>query len=225
MVVLGQGDDEKRICGLPNNTRLQAVTGTAISVGSFNMWGFERDLARRAPGIKIHTLDCTIEPKIPPELKGVVQFHKVCLSAKTEVLHGWQYVTWENFTASIGLRQPPYVVKMDIEGFEYQVLESLVQSDPALLPRSISLELHYKTYMTDLPWYGRLKSPYELFMFMQHMLFWGHYVLVDRHDNDLCRSCSEIVLARVLPPGATISPHFIKRLQGNFGSTDGSYVR
>ena len=115
-----------------------------------------------------------------------MQFHKVCLSAKTEVLHGWHYVTWENFTASVGLSQPPHVVKMDIEGFEYQTLKSLVQSDPALLPRSISLELHYETSMTDLPWFGRLKSPYELFMFMQHMLFYGHYVLVDRHDNDAC---------------------------------------
>ena len=99
------------------------------------------------------------------------------------------------------LRAPPTMLKLDIEGHEWEVLTSLVELGPgratALLPPSISLELHYRTSVRSVSWYNRMRSPAEIGLWMEYMLTRGGYVLVDRHDNPMCRSCSEIVLARM----------------------------
>merc|ERR1719235_2281868 len=102
----------------------------------------------------------------------------------------------------IGMKTQPDILKMDIEGFEWDILEHLVDAG-VHLPSSISLELHYKTQMTEIPWFGRFRSPFEIGLWADHLFTRGGYMLVDRNDNEYCPHCSEIVLAQlahVKPP-------------------------
>jgi len=66
-----------------------------------------------------------------------------------------------------------------------------------MLPLSISLEFHYQTSQRALHWFGHYRSPYEIAAFVDFMYTRGGYSLVDRHDNQDCRHCSEIIIARV----------------------------
>lgn len=80
------------------------------------------------------------------------------------------------------------------------MLSDLVASEPENLPETISLELHFQTQMPTLHWYGRLRTPYEIAAYMDHLFTRGGYVLVDRNDNPFCRHCSEIVIAQLSRP-------------------------
>jgi hypothetical protein len=181
---------------------------TIISVGGHNKWNFETSISRALPRCHIHTLDCTVSGRIPAALKHQVTFHHVCIAKETKTITAlgrrnanmtWNFMRWTDFTATIGLVEPPDVMKMDIEGFEWSVLTDLAANTPPhLLPRSISLELHYETRLSTLPaWNSRLRSPYEIAAWMDFMLTRGNYVLVDRNDNSHCKHCSEIIIAHI----------------------------
>ena len=205
--VFGHGDEEKRICGLPSDAAAQATIGASspcviISLGSANMWGFETAVHARMPHCVLHTLDCTVQLRVPASLRGVVVPHQICLGAENgeQDSNGGkvQFMTWRSFAAHINLDRPPVALKMDIEGYEWSILTQLAV-DSELLPLSISLELHYMTSKkyVGLDWRFRSRSPYEIGAFMDFMFTRGGYSLVDRHDNMFCKHCSEIVIARV----------------------------
>jgi len=48
-----------------------------ISVGSRNQWDFELNIGKALPHCHIHTLDCTVEGRVPEVLKDQVTFHSV----------------------------------------------------------------------------------------------------------------------------------------------------
>jgi hypothetical protein len=81
--------------------------------------------------------------------------------------------------------------------FEYDVLRDIVGNHIDIAPSQISLELHYQTQMMDLAWNRRYKTPAEMALFMLLLFNEGNYFLIDRHDNQLCGHCSELVLARL----------------------------
>ena len=191
----GQGDDEKRACGSPVESPC-----TVLSIGSNNQWGFERAVAAAAPACHIHTLDCTVSATVPPSLRSRVTFHSICLGEEDQTLaDGSRYLSWGTLVRKLGIEAPP-MLKMDIEGFEWDVLESIVRSGSTLLPFSISVELHVWTEVKQVAWQGRWRSVHETSTWMREMLSRGGYTLVDRHDNPLCSYCSEVVLARLLSP-------------------------
>jgi len=241
----GQGDGEKRICGLPHDASAQQAIGApgspqcvVISIGSKNWWDFERAVSAAMPHCVIHTLDCTVKLRVPPALRNKVHPHQICLGEKTETVkpRGLRFMTWGDFVAHIQLKAPPVALKMDIEGaylqcikrtsrrlrsdvllvkfisnetdhrragltycragYEWGVLPALALEQRTMLPLSISFEFHYQTQM-KLHWFGRYRSPYEIAAFADFMYTRGGYSLVDRHDNQMCRHCSEIILARV----------------------------
>jgi len=191
----GKGDDEKRVCGSP-----VAAPCTVVSIGSNNQWGFERAVAAAAPACKIHTLDCTVSATVPPGLRSRVTFHSICLGEKDHTqADGSRYLSWSTLVRKLGIETPP-MLKMDIEGFEWDVLESIVLSGSPLLPFSVSVELHVWTEVKEVAWQGRWRSVRETSAWMREMLSRGGYALVDRHDNPLCSYCSEVVFARLLAP-------------------------
>jgi hypothetical protein len=208
----GEGDEEKHICGLSLDKAQEPANHPCviISIGGANQWAFENIIGKALPHCHIHTLDCTVDGRIPEALKGQATFHKICIGTKDETVTApqsgtyvkqgmqLQFMRWGTFTAMIGLEHPPDVMKMDIEGYEWSVLQDMAANAPRnVLPRSISLELHYETGMSNLQWYGRFRSPYEIGAWMDFMTTRGNYVLVDRNDNDHCRHCSEIVIAYI----------------------------
>ena len=102
--------------------------------------------------------------------------------------------------AEIGLTTPPSVLKMDIEGFEWEILEQIVRSH-ALMPVSLTVELHYKSQFPKVPFHGRFLSPFEMGAWADFMFTRGGYVLVDRRDHSVCLHCCEVVFARLVEPG------------------------
>jgi hypothetical protein len=83
------------------------------------------------------------------------------------------------------------------------ILPSIVQLSKAhyrdtgedIFPSQIAVELHYLSKF-GVDWQGRDKTPVEIAMLFNHLFSHGGYVLVDRNDNNMCRHCTEILLAR-----------------------------
>ena len=94
-----------------------------------NEWGFEIAIGKAMPHCKIHTVDCTVDGVVPPEIRGMATFHKICIGTRDETVkrcdrkekRSWRgtemmrMMKYSTFAASIGLTEPPDVLKMDIE--------------------------------------------------------------------------------------------------------------
>lgn len=193
----GRGDDEKRICDL-GQLKDSPEGCTIISIGSKNKWGFEEAVYDQTT-CHVHTFDCTGNwgNWAPPErIATRVTFHNVCIAAEDSFLSFRKFRAWTHLLLESNLSRSPAYLKMDIEGYEWDVLTALFRNAKSdLLPDQIALELHYKTQM-DLPWRGRYKSAGEIALFGQ-MLFEAGYFIIDRHDNPACHHCSEILIARL----------------------------
>ena len=105
------------------------------------------------------------------------------------------------------------LLKMDIEGFEYDVF-SQWGYDAGPLPQQISFEVHYKGIysgsqfhnrddFTNLLWPKHETSTAEMALLVGHLANMG-YGIVSREDNAECPYCSELTLLRVaLPHGGS----------------------
>ena len=97
------------------------------------MWGFETAVHARMPHCVLHTLDCTVKLRVPASLRGVVVPHQICLGAENgeQDSNGGkvQFMTWRSFAAHINLDRPPVALKMDIEGYEIELLNHLLDED------------------------------------------------------------------------------------------------
>ena len=182
---------------------------TVISVGSHNRWDFEEVVASTFPHCSIHTFDCFVtKPVMPPAVARVTTFHQVCLGAASVSYGKRQFMTYGSAMTMLGLRAPPQILKMDVEGSEWQILEALVAQNSTqegtsghLLPDSISVELHLEpTNNPHLGWKRHSRSVTDIAGWMDHLFTRGGYVLADRRDNPKCQHCSELVLARLIHP-------------------------
>mmetsp|Transcript_55625 Transcript_55625/g.136510 ORF Transcript_55625/g.136510 Transcript_55625/m.136510 type:complete len:412 (+) Transcript_55625:187-1422(+) len=199
----GKGDEEKRVCALSRIVAAQRARGAecvVLSVGGNNEWGFELAVLARTP-CRIVTVDCTIVPRVPAPLRDAgpsrFGFLKVCLGARTERVGDRDFVSWRELQRMSNATAFAHV-KMDIEGFEWPVLSSMLRSlEPHELPGQLSVEVHYRTQFPHLPWYGRNKALGEIGALADALFVGGGYMLADRHDNPYCKHCSEVVWARV----------------------------
>jgi hypothetical protein len=201
----GKGDGEKRACGLKG--LLQKIKNcTIVSLGSKNQWGFEQDIFKAMPHCTIHTFDCTVTPNVkpPPEIASRTTLHRVCIGSADKRTGNFTFMSWKSVMRLIRASEPPLYLKMDIEGYEYQVLRSIID-DGFFMPAQIAFELHYTTSMKGLPWYGRRKSSGEIAAFMEYLHHQGGYFLLDRNDNVRCGSCTELLVSR-LPCLACVTP-------------------
>mmetsp|Transcript_32296 Transcript_32296/g.53396 ORF Transcript_32296/g.53396 Transcript_32296/m.53396 type:complete len:345 (-) Transcript_32296:220-1254(-) len=200
----GEGDDAKHVCNAPSTEVPKhgylTPPCTVISVGSNNQWGFEHAIARALPHCRIHTLDCTIEPLVPLELRRHVSFHRICVGEEDHVWpDGKEVLSWSSVLRKLDMHVPPAMLKMDIEGFEWGVLQQIVRSRDAL-PFSISVELHSWTEVKQVPWYGTWRSNSFIRSWVHELQQYGGYSLVDRHDNSQCAYCTEVVFAQLTLP-------------------------
>ena len=210
--VYGEGDGEKRACGLSH----LGAGCTVVSIGSNGDWSFERGVHTRT-ACKVHTFDCTVndDVAVPADLRPRVTLHRVCIGERNfttrRVYPAWRhlperratevFVDWPTVLAlaELGMHPPSYL-KMDIEGFEYGVLRSILRAAEvgggAALPDQIGVELHYKTRFRELSWFGRYLSAGEIALFADLLFRQGGYAITDRHDNPHCKHCTEVLLQR-----------------------------
>eukprot|EP01036_Dinobryon_divergens_P022609 gene22609-30881_t len=187
-VSYGTGDEEKRVCGGLQLHRHQHGKAIAIegrkeskscivySVGSKNQYKFEEAIFNRTKCF-VEIFDCTVGAFTPPAyIQSRIRTHKVCLGSKTEVVRGRQFMNWTSLNALTGLNTNPDFLKMDIEGYEYPVLHSIIDSG-----ENFPLQQRRRMY------------PAELIAFMNYLRVFGGYYLVNRRDA--CGHCTEIVVA------------------------------
>lgn len=191
--VFGGGDEEKHACGL---RQLATVTSECVvfSIGSNNVWGFEEEIYK-STSCRIETFDCTVRKnaKVPDVIKDRTRLHRVCLGDKDELRGGKQFSTWDSLLTLVGITTAPTFLKMDIEGYEFEVMRSIIESGKNL-PLQIAMELHYYASVPAIFKTGR-KSSAEIFAFMNYLQLFGGYYLIDRRDG--CPECSEILLAKL----------------------------
>lgn len=225
-----QSFEEKFMCSLPidlsNETFITTPLSSScemISIGSNGEWGFEESISKTTH-CETHTFDCTLPNHEPnkPDI-STIHFYPTCISHKYKKIEEGgntrTYLTYAQTVEKAGLIHPPTLLKMDVEGFEYDVLtQMLVDSSPHLqkekndtsadtggnnaiekemLPQQISVELHYATRMFDLPWMGRQRTAAEVALFAGMMYNLGGYVMVHAKYMMGCDSCAEVLFVRV----------------------------
>mmetsp|Transcript_27085 Transcript_27085/g.45026 ORF Transcript_27085/g.45026 Transcript_27085/m.45026 type:complete len:299 (+) Transcript_27085:65-961(+) len=206
--------ESKRACGL---STVEAPCWV-VSVGNANRWEFENAVHASTP-CHIAVYDCTVALSVvvPMKLRDRVSLHRVCLgethvpkkSIAFEVLNvslsgrmsyskadsQMEFVNYSMLLERGGVLKPPVLLKMDIEGFEWQVLPSLLASG-ALAPEQIAMELHYQTQMKQLSWFGRYKSDAEM-LALGMLIRRSGYLIAHRADNLVCKWCTELLLVRI----------------------------
>ena len=184
--------EDKWICG-----DLQSCT--VISIGSNDQWGMETAL--KEYGCETHTFDCTLKDnkaKNQPPNSPNMHFYPHCISSHTAYIDEEtkrSYMTYREMIELTGLQTPPTLLKMDVEGFEYDVLTQMLQDD-YLLPLQIQVELHWATKMVDVPWMLRTLTSAELALFSGMMFTSGGYLPV--HRDESCTVCLEVLYVRAL---------------------------
>jgi Methyltransferase FkbM domain len=214
----GQGDNEKRACALTEfvGATLPGARCTIISLGSNNQWGFEEAIFANFPDCEIHTLDCNLAKEVRPpiEISSRTTLHPVCVGSQDAIVDGRHYLSWKSITRLINVTDAPLYLKMDIEGFEYEVLRSIVE-EKFLSPMQIAFELHFKTD-NPVSWIKRSKSSVEIAMFLEYLYHQGGYFLIDRHDNIFCPHCTEILISKILCPCGETLPQRQPAFPGGF---------
>lgn len=190
IVSYGYGDEEKRFC--LNKQKLEADPGCVVfSLGSNNQWGFEEAMVS-ATKCRIHTFDCTVEGRIPSHVTDRVTFHKLCLGPPSKTTPEAKFVTFQQMLEIAGVRHVT-LLKMDIEGFEFEALQEMLRS--VEMPEQMAIEFHYATPFKAY-FHGRDLTPSEMYAFFNDMFFRGGYLVADRRKNDGCPHCEEVLLVK-----------------------------
>ena len=150
-------DEAKAACGiskLPNDCII-------YSIGGNNMWMFEEDALKKTP-CEIHTFDCTgnITRFVKPN-NDRLHFHHICLGTEHEAapeictVAGKCGETWTLMEIQKHFNHKRIdLYKMDIEGFEWGILNSWPEltniplAENMLLPNQLLIEFHYRVRRT-----------------------------------------------------------------------------
>jgi hypothetical protein len=182
-----------------------------FSIGSNDQWGFEEEILQKLPGCHVHTFDCTLKDNSPLKKpnSAKVHFYPHCVKGETKngseiqtdtskIGDSKSYKTYHDLVQVTGIHQPPKVLKMDIEGFEFDVLSSMLKSSPPTTwPQQIMMEVHFATRMIDLEWLLRTRQTAEMAMFFDLLYNKGGYMPAHVKYIDGCPTCMEILLVRV----------------------------
>lgn len=171
-----------------------------MSMGSNREWGFERSVAQDT-NCTAHTFDCTTaDSPMKPDADSI-HYYPYCISNEYKKIDDREYLTYFDMLQKIGLTKAPDLLKMDVEGFEFDILTQMLDhteqtNSKHLLPAQISIELHYATRMYDLPWHLRFRQTAEIAMFAGMMYNRGGYVLTNIELFRRCPSCAEVIFVR-----------------------------
>lgn len=190
-----QSDGGKFLCDLP---ALSAMSSCVVySLGSMGDMSFEDGIVART-ACEVHTFDCTLA-KDPVPSSPRIHFHPLCAG---DGAGDPRYLPLAALAARLN-HTTIHLLKMDIEGFEYRVVESLygdalrgVPGAALMLPMQISLEVHAASEVPGLP---KLAPPglsaSEMDALWVPLTELG-YVVVSREDNSRCTWCVEFTVVR-----------------------------
>ena len=192
----GAGEGGKWVC----DAAILQDGCVVYSLGSDGDFSFETAMLAASP-CTTHTLDCTLSnARTPVNLPPRSAFHPLCLGdddSATSRFRSLRSIMGQLGHASVD------VLKVDIEGFEYRLVEGLFRTfleegDVAKLPWQLLMEQHYLTH-TEVAW-GKGKDPGlssgDMAVLWMNLADMG-YVLVHREDQGACGFCTELTALRV----------------------------
>jgi Methyltransferase domain len=187
-----------------------------FSIGGNNEWSFELSVVEYAPHCFVHTFDCTLRSyleykkgnrSLPFVLEAKpkddrIRFYPYCIGSTSQ----GDYLTFYDMLKISKVTGAPRILKMDIEGFEYKVIQNILTETPQdLWPEQIAMEVHWASRMVQLSWMLRGLQASELSLFFSYLYATGGYMPVFREffpridSREIgCVSCMEVVLVRVL---------------------------
>jgi hypothetical protein len=209
-------NEAKRACGLKSRQSC-----TIFSLGSNGQWEFENAIVA-STNCTVWSFDCTVplSVEVPPLIAHRVDLIHLCLGLpppeernffleipprrgrpgpwrnRRWVRSGLSRADFKNYTElveTVGLKGGPSLLKMDIEGYEWQTMRDIVSSRAA--PQQIAVEMHFQTQMPGLGWFGRYKTPVEILAFGNMMHRYGYHI-ASREDNSACKWCTEVLWIR-----------------------------
>jgi FkbM family methyltransferase len=138
------GDGGKWICDPHvhlNHTKWGSSRNCVVySLGSSNDFSFENEFLQSYPHCEMHTFDHTSSPPTPRD-NPAINFHNYGVAASTSTdgkLHSLRDILQDLNHTEVE------VMKVDIEGHEYEVIAELAKGDasPLLNVRQILMEIH-----------------------------------------------------------------------------------
>ena len=179
-------------------------TTVVFSLGSANSFSFERDLAALCPCCRIYIFDCLptyigkanrqfnekkFHRYIKPRDRHRVTFERTCIGRRPDTASSSE--NWKTFAEAardLGHRRVD-LLKMDIEGSEYDVLDHLLgEQDDGGMPSiwQIMVELHVFKTTRDAPRVVALAQALQR----------RGFVTMGREDNWYHARCAEFVFLR-----------------------------
>ena len=201
-------DRSKIVCG--NHSKDGAVSSLSApcvvySIGSANHWGFELDILKNTP-CEVHTFDCTgPRSRFNPPNDDRLYFHHICLGTSHKVNEVGEFWTLDEMTSTYQHNRID-LLKVDIEGYEWPLLQSWPELDAinaptTVLPMQVLVEVHYQSQFQELAVtkHADFKFATDMISLQAHLLRMGYAVIV-RDDNKRCLHCSELTLVRIRCP-------------------------
>jgi hypothetical protein len=184
-------DGMKWLCGVEDT--LQHDNCIIYSVGSNNEYEFEVEMVKSTK-CKIFIFDCTIKPHVPANIADRVDFKQWCLGPSDTLANGRIFKTLPTIQAELEHEQID-LLKMDIEGFEWDVIGGFKKHDN--LPFQMAIELHMTAFWNSasLSWAGRRMTIGEMAMWGGRMYDLG-YVPVASYGNTRWPQCRELTWVR-----------------------------
>lgn len=175
------------------------------SMGSNSDYAFEADILRIS-SCQVVTFDCTVDGKT---LDKRHKFIRKCIG--TEKHASRDASSWWTLEKAMEELNHKHItlLKIDIEGAEYDVLSSLTNHQKASLPAQIAVEVHYNNLylgtesfnnsndFSNLLWPKHQVTLSDLALFVSHLVNAG-YGIVSREDNMECVHCTELTLLKVI---------------------------
>lgn len=165
--------------------------------------GFENQIIKHTD-CNIATFDCTVRnPKHKPRTDQV-KFYSQCITGGQEekVINGRSFGTYFDLLEKAGMAEASRInyLKLDVEGYEYDVLTSMIRQAYErnmwhLLPEQMQIEFHYATWMYDLPWSLRTRETGELVAFFSMLFREAGYVVV--HVENVFSTIRELLLLKI----------------------------
>jgi hypothetical protein len=96
--------------------------------------------------------------------------------------------------------KPPTLLKIDVEGFEFRVVPSMLRKSPSeIWPEQIAMEVHFGTRMVDEPTMLRTRTAAEISLFFGQLFNYGGYLPVKvKYFDPGCPPCLEVLMVRIL---------------------------
>jgi hypothetical protein len=139
-------DGGKWVCGVEHIAEQAARNQSCLvySFGSNNQFGFEEELLRRLDDkCEVHVFDHTVTTWTLPNTTNRIHTHGYAITSEADAkVRGKPYMSYDQIRNELGhANRSITILKIDIEGSEYEVLPDVLRNTNAL-PDQILVETH-----------------------------------------------------------------------------------